>query len=253
MNAENPISVRQWLEKFRACPRNPKDFAAQFESDWYDPFFSSGGEIPRRVSRFARLIEAITDPYILDHYFIWFMEHDMPFSGKPYDDIRSDLQSGDRSGQYFLVRLDCAGRKKWALFSERYGFFAPEFECGNVRGMAKYIDGIGRQFAQEIQPVFLLEKRAVEHFITQQDGLCDSIVYRAGEHRYRYKSSKNPKLRTAIAASASEPPPDGFPADQAKEFRGILVWSPDGMEGDMKKEADAQKKPNLKKKEGTER
>ncbi len=122
-----------------------------------------------------------------------------------------------------------------------------------MRGMAKYIDGIGRQFAQEIQPVFLLEKRAVEHFITQQDGLCDSIVYRAGEHCYHYKSSKNPKLRTAIAASASGPPPDGFPADQAKEFRGILVWSPDGMERDMKKEADAQKKPNLKKKEGTER
>ncbi len=37
----------------------------------------------------------------------------------------------------------------------------------------------------ELQPVFLLEKRAVEHFITQQDGLCDSIICRAGEHRYR--------------------------------------------------------------------
>lgn len=141
---ENEISVRQWLEKFRACLQNPTDFAAQFESDWYDILWNGNDEMRRRISPFAKLVEAITDPYILDHYYIWFMEHGMPFSGKPYDDVRFDLLSGERNKQYFLVRLDCAGWKKWSLFSERYGFFAPEFECGNVRGMAEYIDGMPR-------------------------------------------------------------------------------------------------------------
>ncbi len=245
------ISVRQWQKQFKAGFYDSPDIHTQCGAGWYD-WFCQDRALAGRLKKIAKVVMGVTNPFILDHYYIWFKNNAL-VSGPMYDDVRFEPLSGKRDGKYFLVRLDCAGRKKWSLFSERYGFFAPEFECGNVRGMAKYIDGIGRQFAQEIQPVFLLEKRAVEHFITQQDGLCDSIVYRAGEHCYHYKSSKNPKLRTAIATSASGPPPDGFPADQAKEFRGILVWSPDGMERDMKKEADAQKKPNLKKKEGTER
>lgn len=251
---ENEISVRQWLEKFRACLQNPTDFAAQFESNWYDILWNGNDEMRRRVSPFAKLVEAITDPYILDHYYIWFMEHGMSFSGKPYDDVRFDLLSGERNKQYFLVQLDCAGRKKWSLFSERYGFFAPEFECGNVRSMAEYIDGMGRQFAQGIKPAFLSEKWAVERFIALQDGLfCDRVVYRAGEHRYQYHSSNNPKLRTAIVVSASEKLPVGFPLEQAKEIRGILIWSPDGMERDEEPYAAAQEKQRPKKKEGAER
>ena len=231
MSTENAISVRQWLEKYHACLQGPKDFVAQFGNDWYDSFFSDSDEMCHRLSPFAKLAEAITDPYILDNYYIWFYEHDLPLSGKPYDDVRFDLLSGERNKQYFLVRLDCAGWKKWSLFSERYGFFAPEFDCGNVRSMAEYIDGMGLQ-----------------------DGLfCDRVVYRAGEHRYQYHSSNNPKLRTAIVVSASEKLPDGFPLEQAKEIRGILVWSPDGMERDEEPYAAAQEKQRPKKKEGAER
>lgn len=254
MSVENEISVRQWLEKYHACLQGPKDFMAQFEDDWYDSFFSDSNEMRRRVSRFAGLAAAITDPYILDNYYIWFYEHSMPFSGKPYNDIRFDPLSGERNGQYFLVSLDRAGRKRWSLYSERFGFSAPEFECGNVRGMAKYIDGMGRQFAQGIKPAFLLEKWAVERFITRQDGFGDSVVYRAGEHRYRYRSSNNSKLRTAIVASASEKLPDGFPLGQAKEFRGFRVWSPDGMErDDLEKSAAAQGRQISKKEREVER
>lgn len=253
MSAEHKISVRQWLEKYHTCLQGSKDFVAQFENDWCDSFFSDSNELRRRLSPFAKLVDAITEPYILDNYYIWFYEHDMPFSGKPYDDIRFDPLSGERNGQYFVVRLDCAGRKKWSLFSERFDFSAPEFECGNVCGMAKYIDGMGRQFAQGIKPAFLLEKWAVERFIALQDGICDRVVYRAGEHRYHYQSSNNLKLRTAIVASASEKLPDNFPLEQAKEFRGILVWSPDGMERDEEKDAAAQGKQVSKKKKGVER
>ena len=113
---------------------------------------------------------------------------------------------------------------------------------------------MGRQFAQGIKPTFLSEKWAVERFIALQDGLfCDRVVYRAGEHRYQYHSSNNPKLRTAIVVSASEKLPDGFPLEQAKEIRGILVWSPDGMERDEEPYAAAQEKQRPKKKEGAER
>ena len=250
---QDEISVRQWLEKFHACLQGPKDFSAQFEDDWYDSFFSNNHEMRRRLSRFFRLITAITDPYILDNYYVWFYEHSMPLSGKPYDDIRFDPLSGDRNGQYFLVSLDRTGRKKWSLCSERFGFIAPEFECGGVRSMAQYIDGMGQEFAQGIRPVFLLERWAVERFIMRQDGICDCVIFRAGEHQYRYCSSHNRKMRTAIVASASEKLPDGFPLDQAKEFRGLLVWSPDGMERNEEKSTAAQGKQISKKKREVER
>lgn len=246
------ISVRQWLEKFHACLQNPADFSAQFQNDWYDILWDHDNEeMRRRVSRFAPLIEAITDPYILDHYYIWFVEHGMPFSGKPYDDVRFDPLSGDRNGQYFLVRLNCTGLKKWSLFSERFGFFAPEFECGGTRAMAKYVDGMGREFAQGIKPLFLSERWAVERFIIRQDGFCDSVIYRAGEHQYRYRSSNNPKLRTAIVATA--PFPDDFPAEQAKKFRGLYVWSPDGTERNEEKDTDVRETQNSKKRKRRER
>lgn len=252
--AENEISVRQWLEKYYACLRGPRDFAAQFENDWHDSNFSDNNEMHRHISCFVKLLAAITDPYILDNYYIWFYQHGMPFSGKQYDDIRFDPLSGKRNGQYFTVKLNHAGRKKWSLYSERFGYFAPEYECDAVRDMAQYIDGMGREFAQGIKPAFLSEKWAVERFIALQDGLfCDRIVYRAGEHRYQYHSSNNPKLRTAIVASASGKLPDGFPLEQAKEFRGLLVWSPDGMECDEEKGTAIQEGQISKKKREVER
>lgn len=252
MSVESKISIRQWLEKYNACAQGPKDFADQFQNDWYDSFFSNDNEMRRHLSRFAKLAKAITNPYILDNYYIWFCEHSLPFSGKPYDDIRFDPLSGKRNGQYFLVKLDCAYRKKWSLYSERYGYDAPEFECGGMRAMAQYIDSMGREFEQGIKPAFLLERWAVERFIMQQDGMGDSVIFRAGEHQYRYRSSNNKKMRTAIVTSASEKLPDGFPLDQAKEIRGLLVWSPDGTERDSEKSTGTKRK-KISKKKGVER
>ena len=239
----NEIPIRQWLGKFRAGLRDPpKDFFDQFEDDWYDTFCGDGNEMRRHMLRFVKMVEAITDPYILDNYYIWFREHLMPIDGRQHDSIGFGPLSEERSGQYFLVKLRRNCRKRWSLRSERFGFYAPEFECANAFDMAKYIDGMGREFAQGIKPEFLAEKRAVERFVARQDGLlCEIGIFRAGKHRYRYWSSMNHRMRNAIVTSASGPIPDGFPVEQAKEFGGILVWSPDGLERDEEKQTSKKK------------
>ena len=59
------------------------------------------------------------------------------------------LSPGERDGKYFVVSLDSPHeRMKWALVTERYGYDAPEFECGNVRDMVKYINAIAPELAQ---------------------------------------------------------------------------------------------------------
>lgn len=60
-------------------------------------------------------------------------------------------------------------------------------------------------------------------------------------------------MKTVLTAVSLEDTPDGFPLEQAKEIRGILVWSPDGMERDEEPYAAAQEKQRPKKKEGAER
>ena len=84
----------------------------------------------------------ITDPYILDHYYVWF-KNNCPLSGPLYDDIRFEPLHGDRSGKYFVVIRDSPHEAhKWTLYTGRHGFEQPEFTCGNVRDMLRHINSM---------------------------------------------------------------------------------------------------------------
>ena len=84
----------------------------------------------------------ITDPYILDHYYVWF-KNNCPLSGPLYDDIRFEPLHGDRSGKYFVVIRDSPHEAhRWTLYTERHGFEQPEFTCGNVRDMLRHINSM---------------------------------------------------------------------------------------------------------------
>lgn len=84
----------------------------------------------------------ITDPYILDNYYVWF-KNNCPLSGPLYDDVRFEPLHGDRNGKYFVVIRDSPHEThKWTLYTEHHGFEQPEFTCGNVRDMLRHINSM---------------------------------------------------------------------------------------------------------------
>lgn len=141
------MSVRQWQERFRAGDFSSKDRAVQCEAGWYD-WFCQDVALAGRLQKLSKVVMGITDPYILDHYYVWF-KNNCPLSGPLYDDIRFEPLHGDCSGKYFVVIRDSPHEAhKWTLYTERHGFEQPEFTCGNVRDMLRHINSMAPEDIQ---------------------------------------------------------------------------------------------------------
>lgn len=100
----------------------------------------------------AGLSWGITEPAILDNYYVWF-KNNCPLDGPLYDDVRFEPLEGDRCGRYFVVSQDCPYEKqKWTLYTERGGFQEPEFGCQSVREMQRYLNEHGKELARATEP-----------------------------------------------------------------------------------------------------
>ena len=140
-------SVREWQEKFKSGAFENKHYTTQIYAGWHD-WFCSDDALAGRLKDIGRVVMGVTEPFILDNYYVWF-QNNCPMSGPLYDDVRFEPLSDERDGKYFVVSKDSPHEKaKWALYTERNGFDRPEFECGNIRDLAKYINRLGRELSQ---------------------------------------------------------------------------------------------------------
>ena len=220
------LSVRQWQEKFRAGAFNAQDRYTQCEAGWYD-WFCQDHALAGRLKKIGKVVMGITDPFILDNYYVWF-KNNCPLSGPLYDDVRFEPLSGERDRKYFVVSLDSPHeRTKWALVTERYGFDAPEFECRDIREMVKYINSIGPELQQGIKPPFIEEKDAVTAYALQRGEPAGIHIYREGDHHYSYTSRQDRRKRTVMAVASLEDAPLGFAAEQAESIKGMHVYCPE--------------------------
>lgn len=145
------MSVRQWQEQFRAGAFDSPDFATQCKAGWYD-WFCKDEALAGRLKKIGKVVMGITDPFILDNYYVWF-KNNCPVGGPLYDDVRFEPLIGERDGKYFVVALDSPHEKsKWVLYTERHGFDKPEFECGHIRYMLLQVNRLGQELAQEKTP-----------------------------------------------------------------------------------------------------
>ena len=141
------VSVRQWQTMYRMGAFSDKARSVQIEAGWYD-WFCRDESLAGLLKQIAPAVMGITDPFILDNYYVWF-KNNCPMDGPLYDDARFEPLAGERDGKYFLITLDCPHENaKWVLYTERYGFQEPEFQCGNVREMIRYVNGLGPELAQ---------------------------------------------------------------------------------------------------------
>lgn len=159
---EDHISVRQWQEKFRTGEFRGKSLSVQCGAGWYD-WFCQDEALAARLQRIGKVVMGITEPYILDNYYVWF-KNNCPVSGPLYDDVRFEPLAGDRDGKYFVVCLDSPHEtEKWTLYTERHGYDEAEFGCGNVREMSRYINGMAHELEHGITPVLPKHAEKQQH------------------------------------------------------------------------------------------
>ena len=151
------LSVRQWQDLFRSGAFQDRSRETQIRAGWYD-WFCADSALAGRLQRIGRVVMGITEPAILDNYYVWF-KNNCPLDGPLYDDVRFEPLEGDRCGRYFVVSQDCPYEKqKWTLYTERGGFQEPEFGCQSVREMAKYLNSQGKYLAQAMQLSTVVKK-----------------------------------------------------------------------------------------------
>ena len=147
----NELSVRQWQEEFRAGAFNAQDLYTQCRAGWYD-WFCQDHALAGRLKEIGEVVMGVTDPFILDNYYVWF-KNNCPLVGDLYDDVRFEPLSGKRDGKYFVISLDSPHEtSRLALYTERHGFDRPEFECERIDQMTRYINNMGCELAVEKFP-----------------------------------------------------------------------------------------------------
>ena len=152
------ISIRQWQELYRSGAFQSASLETQVRAGWYD-WFCRDNALAGRLKKISGVVMGITEPAILDHYYVCF-KNNCPLSGPLYDDVRFEPLEGDRCGRYFIVSLNCPYEsQKWTLYTERHGFEEPEFACGNVREMMRYINDSGKELAKGTQMPAVVKTR----------------------------------------------------------------------------------------------
>ena len=163
---EGNIPVRKWQELFRAGAFHKDGYRAPYQAGWddfYDPLNNKG------LQNLSKLVMSITHPFVLDNYHVYFLHH-TPAIGPMFGCVYFDLLADERSKKSFRVSLDSPHeRKKWVLETRRYGDDGPEFECGDIRRMSRYINNMAHELEQDIQPAFIAEKEAVSLYA----GICE--------------------------------------------------------------------------------
>ena len=169
------MSVRQWQERFRAGDFSSRDRAVQCEAGWYD-WFCRDEALAGHLKRISKVVLGINAPFILDNYYVWF-KNNCPMAGPLYDDVRFEPLSGERGGKHFVVSLDCPHElAKWVLYTERYGYDAPEFCSGNVRNMVQYINGMASNFCKLHYFSYLMEYSCLKTLASKHKTSLSKII-----------------------------------------------------------------------------
>lgn len=236
------ITVRQWQEQYRSGAFAQEDEKTKGLAGWSD--FDCPQD-DRNVQALVKLVMGITHPLILDEYHIYFVEH-RPNQGPRYGSVCFDPLTGKWNERMFSVDLDCPfSREKWGLYTRRYGEGEPEFECGNIRRMLRYIHTMAHELEYGIDPPFWEEKKAAEQFVFERGCYGSVVLHREGEHSYSYWDLRTDSRKVVHVGTNA---PSGSQTSGGEEINGLYVY-----EGPFLPARQQTAKKSQKKKKGPER
>ena len=224
---DEPISVRQWQELYRTGSFDYSDYSTLERLGWRSWEFSAK-TLADRTKQLSQVVMGITSPYILDNFSISFRRLYTRF-GKLYDEVGFCALRAEDNDKTFLVLLNNPYyRRKWSLFTGRYGEDAPEFDCWDVRELLVYIAQISPELEQNVKSPIVAEKRAAmvyAHIFHGESG--ETSIYRDGDHRYSYRAKRDGREHIIIVSSDRKDLPSGFLPEQVAFIKGLYVYSPD--------------------------
>ncbi|WP_325213472.1 hypothetical protein [Oscillibacter sp.] len=226
------ISVRQWQETYRSGSFDFSSYSDLFRIGW-SYWECSDKSLANRTKKLAKVLMGLTCPYILDNFCV-------SFRNRAYDELHFRALSENDSHKSFWVTLDEPGqRRRWSLFTGRYGAEGPEFDSQNVRDIVRYINLLGPELELDAKPLFIVERRAVELYAHRCCGEPRKLpIYQEGAHHYSYTSFKDGQQYMVMTSANAEDVPPGL---KSEKIKGIHVWPVAGTE---KERPQPQQKPH---------
>lgn len=242
---DEKLSVRQWQERFRAGAFDSRDTTVQREAGWWD-WCCHNDALAGRLRKIAPVVTGIKASFVLDNYSVWFANVRFPGRKAVYDRVQFEPLVEFHSGKIFRIDLgDPNEPEKWTLYTERFGFSAPEFGCAYAREMVEYIHSMAHELEQGIRPPFLAEKAAAVEYILYRPVLYPSrALRREGEHSYSFLDRDDGRRKTVHVVHSLKDVPPEF-ASRVRESNGLYVYCPEDAE--MPEPQRAAKKSSKKK------
>lgn len=246
---EERVSVRQWQALYRAGAFRTSEYSAMEKAGWY--YWDCSSELlAGRLKKLAGVVMGVTHPFILDHYFVLCRNLSSRFD-KLYDEVGFvPLVEDDQRKCFWVTLNDPYHRKKWSLFTGRYGEDAPEFDCGGIQTLTRYINGIASELEQDRMVPFIQEKRVAARYAHRFYGEPGEIsIYRNGAHQYSYRSKLDGREHVIMVTADLKDTPPGFVSGHAKQYRGFYLYCPE----DTELAAPGRKQPKPLRKNGVQR
>lgn len=225
---QDTMSIRQWQEKFQAGAFRSKETAVQRTAGWWN-WHCRNDALAGRLARIAPVIMGLNEPALLDGFTVWFI-NEVGRNKLVYDSVRFEPLAGPRDNAMFF-KVDFCGLDepdRWTLYTGRFILHAPEFGCGHVHDMTKYIDNLGRELTQGIRPAFLDEKVAAVEYILHRPVLLPSrSLRREGEHSYSFLDRDDGRRKTVHVAHSLETLPPEARTAGSREINGLFVCCPE--------------------------
>lgn len=227
---QDAMSIRQWQERYHAGAFRGKEVAVQQEAGWWN-WHCRDDALAGRLTRIAPVIMGLKESSLLDEFTVWFI-NEVGRDKLVYDSVRFEPLSGLRDDTKFF-KVDFCGLDepdRWTLYTGRFSLHAPEFGCGHVHDMTKYIDNLGRELTQGIRPAFLEEKAAAVEYILHRPVILPSrALRREGEHSYSFLDRDDGRRRTVHVTRSPEDVPPEARAAGSREINGLYVYCPEDM------------------------